>query len=116
MKELTIEQALKEGYTRYGYSNMEWQTAYKIEDIEWDGNENSENLVLFDKEEICPSISKEAISDLLSGHIYEEECSRDDESVYKTVKSIDFKEMAVKINKELEQHKYWMITDIKLIP
>lgn len=121
LETLTIKEAIKQGYTRYGYYDREWQMVNKIHDQMFEEIDEYEhdNIVLFEKKSKAPSISSDAIAEILSDHIGEsdsEECMRDDDCVYETVSKIDFTDVAEMINKKLEQHKYWMITDVKLKP
>lgn len=116
---LTLRQATDQGYTHYGYGDVGWQHAQEIHDdlFKDEAEHNHDNLYLFSKKSNTPSITAKVIAELLSDHIGDEdgrECMRDDDVVYKTVQKIDFTETANKINQELEQHRYWMLTDIKL--
>jgi hypothetical protein len=116
---LTIKQALEQGYTKYGFSGRDWQTANDLDDgvFEEVPEDQWDDLVLFDKNEQYPSMSAKQMADLLAEKISEddgEECGRDDDCVYKTVQSFDFSKITAKLNDELKQHRYWMLTDIKL--
>ena len=120
MKSLTIQQALEQGYTKYGMAGRDWQMTMDIDDgvFEEVPEEQWDEIVLFDKEELLPRINADTIAEMLAERISEndaEESGRDDDSVYKTVKNIDYTEIAAKVNKELKQHRYWQLTDIKLI-
>jgi len=120
MSELTVKEAIKQGYKYYGFGNKEWQTAEVLDDgVFAEVNEDDwDDLVLFEKKSSQPTIDSETIANMLADYIADNDandCGRDDNCVFKTVEAIDFKDTANKINKELEQHKYWMITDIKLI-
>ena len=119
IKELTIKEAIKQGYTKYGFQNREWQLVNDLSDALTEIEEDEwEDIVLFQKKSLQPKISKERIAELLSDNIGDEdsdESGRDDDCVYETVKAIDFTDIAEKINKELEQHEYWTLTDIKLV-
>lgn len=117
--ELTIKEALEQGYTKYGYFNREWQTTQNLHvDIFKDEEEyEHENLCLFEKKSKSTSISSEAIAEILSDHIGcmdGDECARDDDIIYDVVMKIDFTETANMINKKLEEYKYWMLTNIKI--
>jgi len=121
MEKLTIKEALEQGYTMYGVANKEWQHANEINDDVFKEVHRDDwgDIVLFEQNSSCPSIDKKYMAEMLADHISDndsQECARDDDSVYKTVKEIDYTDIVAKINKELEQHKYWMLTTIKLIP
>ena len=121
MKKLTIKEAIDQGYTKYGLEGREWQSVEDLHDDVFEEQEeaNWDDLVLFEKDASYPSIDSDTIAEKLAEQIAEndaEECQRnDDDVVYNAVKAIDYTEIADKINKELEQFKYWMLTDIKLI-
>jgi hypothetical protein len=119
MEELTIKEAIEQGYEKYGFLDKEWQTTNELSDLDPnDDKENFEDIVLFEKNSSQPTIDDETIANMLADYIADQDshdCGRDDDSVYKTVAAMDFKDIAAKINKELEQHEYWMITDIKLV-
>ncbi len=120
METLTVKEAIDQGYTKYGFSDKEWQNTQELHDDVFKEveEENWEDLVLFGKESSHPNIDAKTIGELLSEHIGindSEECARDDDEVYTTVSAMDFSDVAKKINKELEKHKYWMLTDIKLV-
>ncbi|NRB81994.1 MAG: hypothetical protein HRU38_25635 [Saccharospirillaceae bacterium] len=120
MKQLTVKEAIKQGYKYYGFGNKEWQTAEELDDgvfAEVD-EDDWDDLVLFEKNASQPTIDSRTIANMLADYIADQDsndCGRDDDCVYKTVEEMDFKKVAENINKELEQHKYWMITDIKLV-
>jgi len=120
MKQLTIKQAIDEGYTKYGFASRDWQTTQDLHDDIFDEvePEDWDDIVLFEKESTTPSISAKEIAELLSDYIGDndsEECMREDEQIYDAVKAIDFTDISEKINKAMESHKYWMLTDIKLV-
>lgn len=120
MEKLTVKEAIAQGYTKYGYSNKEWQHAHDLDDILGNhlSDDSWEDLVLFEKESKSSTIDERQIADLLSDYIGEhdsEACARDDDRVYDAILKMDFSETAAKINKELEQHNYYMLTNIKLI-
>ena len=121
MEQLTLKQAIEQGYTHYGFAHREWQHAEELHDDLFKEVEEGdhENLVLFEKKPSYPSISKENIAERLAEYISDndyEECHRDDECVYTSVKGMDFSEVANTINEALKVHKYWMLTDIKILP
>ncbi len=122
-KELTVAEAISEGYTRYGFANREWQTTNDLEDLRNEISEgvddvNWDHIVLFGKESSRPTINTKQIADLLAESIGEDdaqETGRDDDAVWDTILALNFDEVTNRINKALEQHEYWMLTDIKLI-
>lgn len=121
MAQLTIKQAIEQGYTRYGFASKEWQTVeelhdYIFEEIEPDEHED---VVLCEKEGQYPSITRNEIADILSEYIGENDdeiCARDSDEVYETVKGYDFTYLSIELNSKLKKHEYWILTDIQLIP
>lgn len=64
------------------------------------------------------TIAANQIAELLGDHICDEdsqESMRDDDRVYRTVKGLDFSSTANMINEALKEHKYWMITNIRIL-
>ena len=118
IKTLTVKEAIKQGYTKYGISGEDWQIAEDLHDDVFDEVEDVDGIVLFEKHYSNPSVTNSQISDILSdiiGTNDSEETGRDDDQVYDAIKNIDYTEIVNTINKELEKHKYWMLTDIQLI-
>lgn len=119
--QLTLKEAIDQGFTHYGFADREWQMVNELDEgvFEEVDEEDWDQLVLFDKKPSFPSISKERIAEVLAQEISEtdyEDSGRDDDSVYIIVKDIDYTEIADTINKDLEDCKYWGLTDIKLVP
>lgn len=117
--ELTVREAIKQGYTMYGFASRDWQYLNELHDDVFSEVEEHEHkdLVLAEKNPNYPTISAETIAERLADQVadsYNMICNSDDDAVYNTVAEIDYSAIATKINKELEQHKYWMLTDIKL--
>jgi len=117
MKELTVKQAIEQGYTKYGMAYLEWQTANDIGDIDDDAFRN--DLVLFDKEANFITVSGDEIGNVLADRIEDVYCEDSGDNttcVLKTIKEIDFSELAEEINELMKSnHSYYRLTDIKLI-
>lgn len=117
-KELTVKEAINQGYTKYGFGSREWQTTEDLHDDIFNEvkEEDWPDLFLFSKESDFPSITATQIADRLSDSIAEDDCDesgRPDGEVYDTVAAIDYTEIAAKINDALKKHEYWMLTNIK---
>ena len=120
MEQLTVKEAIEQGYTKYGFESKEWQ---HLEDLHNDifeeiDEDDFDDLVLVEKVGQAPIFSVKEMSEILSERIGEndnEQCARDSDEVYTTVAAIDYTDIVNKINKELEQHRYWMLTKIKLV-
>lgn len=119
MPQLTKQQALDAGYTRYSYTRDGFSFIYPIENIQphdFEGN----NLWCAEKEPYyIPSISSELIAELLADQMCSEvgdETQDDTDDVYDIVKELDFTETANKINAALGHKKYYKLTEIEIIP
>lgn len=118
--ELTLKEAIKEGYTKYGYADQEEQYARNLHEglFKEVREEDWKYLVLFDKSTYYPSTSADELSTLISDYIGDndsEECQRENEDVYNTVAGIDYTAIVETINKALQEHGYFELTDIKLV-
>lgn len=116
--QLTVKEALEQGYKYCGFAGKEWQMLISIEDLtEEDFNEDT--YVLAGKEALSYVTSVESIADLIADSISDneaDESGRDDDEVYKGLKGLDYTGVVEMINKELKKHGYRTFTYIKLIP
>jgi hypothetical protein len=118
--ELTVKEALKQGYEYYGFKNVDWQNLQELDENVFNEVDESswDNLVLFDKESKFPMMDKDDIAEIMANRAAEndsEVCNREDDEVYDAVRAVDFAEITDTINKALEVHSYRMLTDIKLV-
>lgn len=113
---LTIKQALEQGYTHYGEPYESWQHLYSLKDTT-DKDIEEQNYVVFSKQSNQPSIDEEIIKDFLIDHLGDpDNCGgRDDNEIATHINGLDFSSFTEKINKEMNQFKYYWQTDIKLI-
>ncbi len=120
MKELTIKEAIEQGYTKYGFEDQDDQFTNDLHDdvFEEYDEEYHGGMVLFEKETVTPKIGKDYLSDTLPEPIFEyefEELIGLDDLILDEIKAIDYTEITEKINKVLGKHKYWILTDIHLV-
>lgn len=118
--ELTVKEAIKQGYKYYGISGLDHQSCQSLDEniFEEVDDYNHDNIVLFDKKFVVTSVSEEEIKEMVSDHVsvkHSEECYSDDDRIYNAISSLDFSEIINNINKKLEEHKYYFLTDIKII-
>jgi len=118
MENLTIKEALSQGYTKCGDNKKEWQT---LDDISELGKEDfvDRDIVLAEKESFSPSISEDKIKELLADYISDEwyeRCPDDTDEVYNKVSEVDVTDVTKRINENLSDKKAWMLTSIKLTP
>lgn len=115
---LTLKQALEQGYTHYTTTPDEWGMACELRNLIFE-EEECEHLYLCERKANFPSITKEVIAGLIADKICEDDndvCCRDSDEVYNAVKEIDFSDIQKTINDKLKQFKYWMFTDIQVVP
>lgn len=120
MEQLTVKEALEQGYEYYGIAERDYQTLQDIEDFSSDYIQEGETAALFDKTPaFSPTIDAEDLAELIAEHI---QCKVDDNTnddtndVYDKVKNLDYSATAAFINKALEEHKYYNLTKIQLVP
>jgi len=116
---LTIKEALEQGYIKCGYDEREWQSLMDIEDLSPDDFNNDKKIILADKESQSTLVDSEYLKDLLADNIssmHQDEIGDDTDSVYDSIKAIEFESTAVIINNTLSVHRYWNLTEIELIP
>jgi V8-like Glu-specific endopeptidase len=119
--QLTVKEALEQGYTKFGFDGREWQSALDLQtDIDADTfSGQSGKPLLFHKEEYHPGIDAESIKDLLADHIacnHYDETGDDTDNVEDAVRELDFESVAEMINEKLLSTTYYKLTDIELIP
>ncbi|WGQ15545.1 hypothetical protein [Sphingobacterium faecium] len=115
MDKLTIQQALEQGYLFFGYKGLEYQTLNDLSDITQEDVDRG--VCLFSKEYTSPSC-EENIKEFIADHIQDQwsaETNDDTSDVYDAIMSIDLSDIASRVNKVLEDKKYYTLTDIELI-
>ena len=119
VKELTVKEALEQGYTHYVYNDDGYQSLKDIADTELI-NFNKEDIRIVCKEPQHPAgIDSKEIAELLADHLqcqYEDLVNDDTNSVFDAIMELDFSDMENKIAEALEKINYYSATDIKLIP
>lgn len=122
MEQLTVKEALEQGYTKCGEEMQEWQSLYEVADftnpLEFEEHYNRK-MVLFSKDSYHPSIDGDTIKDLLAEHIacnHADESGDDTDNVEDSVRELDFEPVAKMINDRLSSVDYWKATNIQLIP
>lgn len=116
---LTVQQALAEGFTKWGYANREWQHANDITDINSADFDTHEKILLFSKESKTPSIEGDYIRDMIADSLNDDwssETNDDTNEVMHTITAMNFDDVADRINEKLSKHVCYTLTDIELIP
>lgn len=125
VEQLTVKEALEQGYTHWGYDNRDFQHLSRLEGLmEGDFKDGPAfelygYIVLAQKEPYYLSISSDTVQEIISDHIMSQDnyCDDDFNTVPDALKEVEgWDEFAVKINAKLKEHPYWYLTQIKLIP
>ncbi|WDO13080.1 hypothetical protein MH928_17375 [Flavobacterium sp. WW92] len=116
--ELTVKEALEQGYTKYVYDSDGFQRLSDILDDEIDFSRNDISLV--EKVGYNPAgMDSKEIAELLADHIesnHVSESGDDTNTVYDAIKELDFSEAEMKITETLSSLFYYRSSGIKLIP
>lgn len=118
-KEMTVKEALAQGYDKYIYPADGWQRLNEVsdvEDIDW-----SKGPVLIDPTPLtAPTMSAEDIADTLADQMeamyYDETSSDDTSGIVDSVKEIDFSAIEAALKTAMEKHIYYKQSDIRLVP
>jgi hypothetical protein len=120
---LTVEEAIKQGYTHCGWSGKDWQSLNLIEDMKNEEDfkslyPSSGKLVLAEKKPQSFLFDAENLRELVAENIgdqYRQECADDTDEIEDLIKEIDFTEIVNTINEKISVKKWWMLTDIELV-
>ncbi len=115
IRKLTPQQAIEQGYVHFGYKGLEYQTLNDLSDITDEDIERG--VCLFSKDYTTPTC-QEDIQTFLADHIQDNwsfETQDDSNDVYEAIMAIDLSDIADRINKVLQDKKYYILTDIELV-
>lgn len=121
-EQLTVQEALEQGYTKYIYDKSDFMIVREITDLLHDDNadEWDRPLILCNKEPESPfGISSKDIAELLADHL--EDNHRGEfggdytNAVFDAINELDFTEAENKISEALSKLHYYRATNIKLI-
>lgn len=116
--QLTIDEALLQGYDRFIFNEDGFQCPGYIKDVT-EQELAREDIRLLAKESYNPGgISSKDIAALLAEHIYcnhADDTGDDTDRVYDAIKALDFSEAEQKISEALSNLHYFRGTNIKLI-
>lgn len=123
MKQLTLKEAIEQGYKYYGFDNDEDQNLNELHDDifeeELSNIEKHAHLRLFSKEYKSPIIKPEDLKQHVIEYleaVFEEEFYNEEGDLYeKCMNKVDFKSITDQINKPLLEEKYYFMSNIKLI-
>lgn len=118
--ELTVKEALEQGYSLWGYENEEFQHLRNLSEISPEYFENSEyrNIVLADKEPTYLSVNADDLHERISEELKDGSDFQDDtDMIDDAVKvAVNWEEIADKINESLKSRPYYYLTNIRLKP
>lgn len=118
IRELTVKEAIEQGYTMYCFNDDGFQGLRDIEDVD-DEDLSRNDIRLVEKEHYHPSgLSSKDIAEILAEHIevsHYSDSGDDTEAVFNAINDLDFTEAENKISEALSKLKYYRATDIKLI-
>lgn len=119
MEQLTVSQAIEQGYTSFFYASDGWQRVKYItsDKINW----KKSDIFLAEKDPRHPSVpDAEELAELIAEQMavnYADETGADDtDPVYYAIKAIDFSDVVERIRTELIKIDYYTQANIKLIP
>lgn len=118
MNQLTIKEALEQGYEYCVHNSEDIQRLIGISDIE-EIDFVKDDIRIVDKDPKHPTgISSKDLADMIAEQLQCDynEVVDDEDSVYDVIKKLDFTEMENKIIAALSEINYYPVTDIKLIP
>lgn len=116
-EQMTKSQALKAGYTKYGFDNESYQSTRELSDIEDYEFNDPRGVMLFDIKPSYPSVDAESLLDMVHDTVVGDMDFRDDTNdVFDNLKGkVNWEEMAEKINSALREKPYYYLTNIKLV-
>ncbi len=116
--ELTVKEALEQGYEYYVYDSDGWQSLKDISDM--DMNWDRDDISLVNKDPSHPfGLDAKYIAETLAEIIsinYSDESGFDGDDVYDAIKDLDLSETENKINESLSKINHYRSSGIKLIP
>lgn len=119
-EQLTVKEALEQGYENYFIPSNGWQGVNNIADITPDVF-LKEDIYLCNKEPQIPSsLSADIIAEMIAERAesdYEDETGSDDASnIYEGVLALNYFDIAQKIKEEMANHGYYKQSKIQLVP
>lgn len=117
MKQLTVKEALDQGYEYYVYNDEGFQSLKHISDMDMDFSR--EDILIIKKESYNPpGLNAKDIAELLAEtieHNHSSDSGDDTEQVYDAIIDLDFSEAERIIDEALSKLVYYRATDIKLV-
>jgi hypothetical protein len=117
METLTLQQAISEGYTHFGYTGRDYQSVNPLEDITEDDFKD-DNIVLFEKKPFYLGIDADNLRDIVTDTVIDNgEIADDTDEPYDLLRDgVNWEKFAEEINDAMRHRPYWRLTKIKLVP
>lgn len=117
MIQLTIAEALAQGYTKAMTAKGEFEAVVDIEDM--DHTDFDRPMVVCEKGSYHPEITKEGLRDTLSEDIqqyWSDQTGDDTDDISQVIENLDFSALEKQINDALQSVTYYKRTAISLVP
>lgn len=123
VKQLTVKEAIDQGYESFFYNSDGWQGMKYLSDIEkgYEVDWSRDDIYIVEKEaRQCISLAEDEIKDMVIDNLecsYYDATNNDDDNVIRDAfAKFDFKPFEEAISKVLEGITSYHSTDIKLVP
>jgi len=116
-KQLTVKEALEQGYEKFCYANEGFQALHDIKEA--NEQDFARGVEIISKEPFYAGIDADSLKELIAEDIecnWVDQTGDDTEQVFNAVKELDFTDMAKMINDKLNAIPYYRSTGIKLVP
>lgn len=118
--QLTLKEAIEQGYTKVGTNASGWQHLHDIEDFtNWDFDGRTKYFLAEKEAQYHLRETKdlaEMIADRISDDYADETGCDDVNDILDRIKAIDFSAVNQKINYVMTNYPYWTLTTIELVP
>lgn len=119
MEQLTVKEALEQGYEKFVYNSDGFQSLKDIANVENIDFEREDIRIVGLDAQHPSGISSKDLAELVAEQLqcqYNDDVSNDTDSVYDAIKELDFSDMENKISEALNGINYYSATNIKLVP
>lgn len=118
MNQLTIKEALEQGYTYCGKKSDSYNSLHTIKDLH-PIDFGEDKLYLYSKQGVSPAITAECLKDMISDHMESDwgnDTGDDSEQVYEKAMELNYEPFADMINAAMADIVSYSFTEIELIP
>ena len=119
MQQLSVKEALEQGYTKYCFNSDGFQGLKDIDGEIDPSHFERDDIRIVNKEPYSPpGMCSKDIAELIAEHIecnHADDSGDDTEQVYDAIKELDFTDAENKIAEALSKLHYYRATDIRLV-